>query len=288
MKISEAIAAIKHGCRGQMNGKPANDEKDRILFGQDHAEDELTGIVVCATATVDVIRRAVELGANLIMSNAGLFWNHGDRTDWLAGNEVFEAKRALLAQNGIVVWRNFEYVISGIPVEGGYIDGMAYGFAKTMGWDQYLDVANAIANPADFFFKYEFPEPVSVAELARQCRERAGLVGVTVVGNKDVKVRRLYYSRHQNLGIIDAKEIETITADDVDCLVSGDLVEYTVAAYVRDAVAAGHPKCILKFGNFNEADAGMAYCEAWVPQAIGHAAPVVHVPMGDVVAQYVR
>lgn len=74
MKIYEVIEKIKNYSRGiGMDGKQIDDEKtrDKVLYGT--TDRECTGIVTTCFASVDVIRKAHELGANLIIPHEALF-----------------------------------------------------------------------------------------------------------------------------------------------------------------------------------------------------------------------
>ena len=137
MRISEVIDRIKHYCKGSWMGQPIDEEKtrDKILFG--NTDRECTGIVTTIYASVDVIRKAHELGANLIIAHEALLWNRGDRRGWLeeTQNKTYLAKKKLMEDYGITVWRFHDYIHSGIPYKGGYIDGIFYGLAQETGWD---------------------------------------------------------------------------------------------------------------------------------------------------------
>ena len=94
-----------------------------------------TGIVTCIWPTVDVIRRARELRANLIISHEARVRNDGDRRDVLAHNTAFQAKLRLLDEWGGTVWRCHDYIHAGIPLaDGTCADGIFYGFAEKLGW----------------------------------------------------------------------------------------------------------------------------------------------------------
>lgn len=140
MKINEVIQKMKKYHRGIAQGKPIDDAttRDQILYG--NPDQECTGIVTTCYASVDVIRKASACGANLIISHEALFWNHGDHTDWLeeARNKTFLEKKRLLDETGIVVWRDHDYIHSGIPMNGGYVDGIFHGVMVTLGWEKYL------------------------------------------------------------------------------------------------------------------------------------------------------
>ena len=137
MKIQEVIDRIKKYSRGvSEDGTPINDEttRDQVLFGT--TDKECTGIVTTCFASVEVIRKAKELGANLIISHEALFWNHGDHTDWLEEdqNKVYLRKKTLLLEDGITVWRDHDYIHSGLPNgKGGWYDGIFKGFLYETG-----------------------------------------------------------------------------------------------------------------------------------------------------------
>ena len=88
MIIKEVIQNVKnyHSGNDYHNGtdftvKPIDEEttRDKVLYGD--VDKECTGVVTCIWASSNVIRKAHELGANLIISHEALFWNHGDHTD---------------------------------------------------------------------------------------------------------------------------------------------------------------------------------------------------------------
>ena len=81
MLISEVIEQVKRYCKGSWMGMKIDDEKtrDKILYGD--PDQECTGIVTTIYASVDVIRKAHELGANLIIAHEALLWNHGDHRE---------------------------------------------------------------------------------------------------------------------------------------------------------------------------------------------------------------
>lgn len=94
---------------------------------------DCTGIVMTIFASVDVIKKAYDLGANLIIVNEALFWNNGNHQEWLLAseNQTYLTKKQLLDDYGIVVWRNHDYVHSGIPMQDAlHTGGIFYVFAK--------------------------------------------------------------------------------------------------------------------------------------------------------------
>lgn len=275
MKINQVIENIKAYHKGEWEGKKIDEAttRDKILYG--NADVECTGIVTTCWATTDVIKEAAKLNANLIIAHEALFWNHGDHTDWLieTENKTFLEKKKLLDEYGIVVWRDHDYIHSGIPMEDGtYTDGIFYGVANKLGWTNYI--SKDIHNP----LHYEIPK-MSVKELADYLVKTLNLNGVKVIGNFNDVVSKIRIPFHV-LG--DARE-DIIEADkeNIDCYLTMEVVDFTLAEYIRDASMLHHNKAIIGMGHFNLEEPGMEYMIEYLNKAIGKDIPCHYVQSGD-------
>lgn len=275
MKINKVIENIKAYHKGEWDGKKIDEEttRDKILYG--NADVECTGIVTTCWATADVIKEAARLNANLIIAHEALFWNHGDHTDWLleTENKTFIEKKKLLDEYGIVVWRNHDYIHSGIPMEdGSYTDGIFYGVADKLGWTKYI--SKDVHNP----LHYEIPE-TSVKELATYLVDTLNLNGVKIIGNFDDKVKKIRIPFHV-LG--DSREdIMEADHDGIDCYLTMEVVDFTLAEYIRDASMLKQNKAIIGMGHFNLEEPGMEYMIQYLTDAIGEEIPSHYVQSGD-------
>lgn len=272
MKIYEVIEKIKNYSRGiGMDGKQIDDEKtrDQVLYGT--TDRECTGIVTTCFASVDVIRKAHELGANLIIPHEALFWNHGDHQEWLQKDEnsVYYRKKELLDTYGITVWRNHDYIHSGIPDgNGGWYDGIFKGFLHETGLDKYYVMK--IGNPVKYQgmpIELLIPEGITVRELAEKIIDGANLNGIRTIGNPDTVVHRVAIPMHC-LGFADKDTISDINRGNIDCLIAMELIDYTVNEYMRDGMMLGDNKAILAVGHFNVEEPGMKYMLKWLPDAL--------------------
>lgn len=280
MLISEVIQHFKDYSTGVAfdSGKQIDDAttRDQVLYG--NTDQECTGIVSCLWANADVIRRAKELGANLIISHEALFWNHGDHQDFIADNKTYQAKRELLDEWGGAVWRNHDYIHSRVPVEqdGSLADGIFYGLAWKLGWLDYRVGDTAMG------LDFEIPE-TSGRKLAEYLVEKLGLNGTRLIGDPDARVHRVHIPFHV-MGVAAADNAETCYADenDVDCLVTMEFIDFTTSEYIRDAGMLGQGKCAITIGHFNLEEPGMEYLPVWATKAMGtDEIPVTFVPMGD-------
>lgn len=286
MKIQEIIDSIQSYSRGlDQDGAPINlkTTRDQVLFGNTDAE--CTGIVTTCFASVDVIRKAIALGANLIISHEALFWNHGDHTDWLEEeqNEVYLRKKALLQEAGIAVWRDHDYIHSGVPDgNGGWYDGIFKGFFYETGLlPYYVPKAGAPVQYRGMPIKLYFPQGITVRELAHKIIVGANLNGIRTIGNPDTVVHSVAIPMHQ-IGFADKQTISIINKTHIDCLITMELIDYTTNEYMRDGSMLGDPKAILAVGHFNVEEPGMKYMLKWLPAAIGNQdIPMHFVQSGD-------
>lgn len=280
MLASEVIKRIKAYCGGIGfdTGVPIDEEttRDKILYGDPN--QECTGIVTCLWANADVVERAQELGANLIIAHEALFWNHGDRQDFIAENKTYLAKKRLLDEWGGVVWRCHDYIHSRVPIDtdGALVDGIFYGLAWKLGWLDY--------RIGDIAMGLDFKIPQTRGEdLARELVEKLGLNGTRLIGDSDAMVSRVHVPMHV-MGVAPDDNRETIYADehDVDCLMTMEFVDFTTSEFIRDSGMLDQGKCAITIGHFNLEEPGMEYMPTWIPMALGSdEISATFVPMGD-------
>lgn len=279
MKISQVINNLVQYERGEADIKELNNEestgrltkldhdtdRDRILYGQKHIEDECLGIVTTCWPSVDVIKEAHRKGANLIICHEAMFWNHGDHTRWLEENhnKTFEKKIKLLDDYGIVVRRDHDHIHSGIPVNEctqSFADGIFYGYAKELGWTKYMK------NYSGMPLYFEFPPGTTARKIGQHLISTLHLNGCRIEGMLDTPVRKAIIPFH-NLG--DANDlINLIDRERVDCVLTLEMIDFTLAEYIRDSNMLGMSKSIVQIGHFNTEEAGMRYMQKWLPDAI--------------------
>ncbi len=274
MTIQEVIDAVKAYSKGERMGKKIDDAttRDKVLYGD--TNKECTGIITTCFASTKVIREAAKLGCNLIIPHEALFWNHGDHQEWLAGNRTFEAKKKLLDEYGITVWRDHDYIHSGVPILiRQYVDGIFYGFAEEMGW-----TGNIICDPVRPM-DYSFPG-VPAKVIAKEFITKLNLNGTRIVGDPETLVHKLRIVGHID-GRADNETLEAFEKEDFDCAVTLECTDYTFSEYIRDSAELGIPKALILLGHFNSEEPGMKYmAETWLPKIVGDI-PVHFVQSGD-------
>ncbi|MBM3190143.1 MAG: NGG1p interacting factor NIF3 [Chloroflexi bacterium] len=256
MTIQQVIDAIT----AAIPDKPGSDTVDTVKTGD--PSRPLTGVVTTFLATCQVVRRAIELGANLIITHEPTFYNHRDEVDWLGGDPVYEAKLKLLNDHGIVVWRFHDYWHRHVP------DGIITGVLRQLGWEKYADAEQPAlcAIPAR-----------SVVELAGDLKAGLDVASVRVIGHPNTLCRRVGLAVGAGGG---RWQIRALREGRLDALVVGELHEWETAEYVRDAVALGQRVALIVIGHANSEEPGMAYLVDWLAKRLP-GVPVTHVPAGD-------
>lgn len=277
MLISEVIQSVKDYCKGSWMGIRIEDSKtrDKVLYGE--TDKECTGIVTTIYASPDVIRKAHELGANLIIAHEALLWNHGDHREWLeeTQNKTYLAKKKLMDDYGITVWRFHDYIHSGIPYKDGYIDGIFYGLAQETGWDDAIineDISGAVY--------LECPE-TTPREVAKLIKEKWNLSGLKCIGNMDAKVTKILVCGHVMEGGDSNALIKRVDKEDINLLLPLELIDFTLTEYIKDSAQLGFDRAIIAPGHFNIEEPGMKYMEKWMDKALPEKIKTTYVQAGD-------
>lgn len=275
MKIQEYIDKVISLSGTEWLGRKIEKEttRDQILYGD--PDQECTGIVTTIYASIDVIRKVGEKGYNFIIVHESLFWNHGDHTEWLKDNTAFQKKKELLDRYHICVWRFHDHMHAGIKVKDHYKDGIFYGLSSMMGWNEY-DLHPEQLMPSDFLI----PQ-TSVKELGEKIVDRFHLNGVRFIGNPDTKIRRIHLPMHILGRTSDNDIISMINDEDIDCLLTLEMVDFTVCEYIRDAGQLKEDKCTFSLGHFNFEEIGMEYYAEYMKENMNPDCPVCFIQAGD-------
>jgi putative NIF3 family GTP cyclohydrolase 1 type 2 len=229
----------------EIPGAPFKDTVDTIKAGA--GSQEVRGIVTTMFATVDVIRKTAEVGANFIIAHEPTFYNHRDDTDWLEDDPVYRAKHDLLEKHGIVVWRFHDYWHSHRP------DGVLMGVLTKMGWDKYYNADNPRM--------IKLPEAMTVAAIAAHSKKGLGIKQVRVVGNLQQSCSRIAILPGAAGG---RAHLTVLKNEQPDLLIVGEVNEWETAEYVRDANALGRKTSLIVLGHSESEEPGMDWLVSWL------------------------
>lgn len=219
---------------------------DQLLEGS--LDYQVTGIITTFMATVDVIRDAISKNCNLIIAHEPIYFTGLDRTDWVEDDPVYTEKKALIDVNKISIWRYHDHMHSGNE------DLIYAGLLEEMGWKNYLN------RGLPHLHCYTIP-PTTVAALCGFLKKALGLEVIQIVGNRDMKCRQVgILVGGGSLGLgHEEMPAQLMHEQQLDVIVCGEITEWTLPAYVRDAAALGFNKAIIVVGHERSEEPGMKY-----------------------------
>ena len=223
--LAEASERKKETCDGLVSG----DE-----------EKEVAKIAVCFKLTAEVLARAIETGADMIITHEPVF-----SAGYYGGNpgEFDLKKEEVMRQSGIAVYRYHDHT------HDAAFDYIHHGFIKDTG----LDIRKLPDCEAFAVAGYELGSPMTASEFAHHLETKMGIEFVRVIGDCDFPVKKLCLG----LGNVGYKQLELMFDKDCDLFITGEMGEVCVCEYVRDAVFYGAKKALLVIGHYSAEFSGM-------------------------------
>jgi len=245
---------------GEVGRGPFPNTVDTLKSGS--RDTKVTGIVTTMFATIEVIRKAIAMGANFIIAHEPTFYNHQDNTQWLEGDDVYQYKANLLKQHNIAVWRNHDYIHSLA------VDGVRKETVEQLGWQKYGDPAQPI---------YNLNPAVTLKQLINHTKQKLNIAMVRYIGNPNQLCKKVLLMPGAAGG---TRQITAISKNKPDVLVCGEISEWETAEYVRDARAKGDNVALVVLGHIASEEAGSEYMAKWLKQKFP-SIETTHIPAGN-------
>lgn len=221
-------------------------------FRAGDADSAVRGVVVTARASTAVLKHAVELGANLVISRQAFLGDSQDRP--VAKPEpALSEKLALISDRGLMVLRLQD------PRTGPAGRSIAEALPRAIG----LRAAKPGLNLADGLVYAAGGQ--SVAALVRKIAAATGSRAVRLVGDPALAAAGVAFATETNR----PNALNPLLArPDVNLLVAGEVHETESAAYVMDAIALGQPKALLLAGSIAMEEPAARALAAWLGSKI--------------------
>mgnify|MGYP003700009611 FL=1 len=242
VKVKEVVQKIFEAC----NDCNFEIKTDTLIYG--NWEMDVKGICTTFMATVDVIKEAAQRGLNLIITHEPTFFTGNDRLDWVENDEVYLKKKRLLDEFGISIFRFHDYM------HMTHGDLIYKGLIKELGWENFLD--STYERP----HIYRIPR-VHFKDLIDFIAKKLDMDVIRIIGNTDIECN--------NVGILvgggslglGSEEMPMIfmRENNIDVIICGEIYEWTLCAYVRDAAAMGLNKAMIVLGHERTEEFGMKY-----------------------------
>lgn len=207
---------------------------------------KVTGIITTMFATMDVLKKAVEMNCNLIIVHEPLYYSHLDETKALQNNSVFLQKQKFILDNKLVIWRFHDYIHSIRP------DGIMEGMVTKLGWKQFIVGGN--------YSQFTMPE-TTLGGLLANLKKTFPQSTFYVIGNKEMKVKNVRFAPGAPGS---SMHIRLLEDKNVDVVVAGESQHWETYEYARDAVGQGKNKAIIFLGHVASEEGGMEHCASWL------------------------
>lgn len=218
------------------------------------------GIVVSERASTAVLKQAIALGANLVISRQTFLGDSQDRPVSQPEPALAE-KLALIEQAGLAVLRLQD------ARTGPAGRQITEALPRAIG----LATPKAGLNPAEGLV-YASPQR-AVIDHIRHIKEALGTTCVRLVGDPSMATPGIAFATETNRPNALAP---LISRTDVNLLVAGEVHETETTAYVLDAIALGERKALLLVGTIEMERPAARTLATWLKQAT--ALPVTYVP----------
>jgi putative NIF3 family GTP cyclohydrolase 1 type 2 len=231
------------------------------VFKAGDPSTQVTGIVSCMFATMEILQQAVAKKCNLIITHEPLYYNHLDETAQLQNDSVFLEKQKFILDHKLVIWRFHDYIHSIKP------DGILSGMVVKLGWENYAVTAD--------LNQFKLPE-TTLKSLAENLKKTFPENAFYIVGNPDMKLSNVWLAAGAPGS---GEHIRLLEREDVDVVLTGEAQQWETYEYTRDAVAQGRNKAVIFLGHVNSEEAGMKHCAEWLKSFI-HDIPILYLECG--------
>jgi hypothetical protein len=211
-------------------------------FKAGSADAIVTGIATTVMATADVLRRSAAAGRNLVITQEPTFYTAPEDGGNRAADAVYLAKKALIDERHLVVWRFSEHWNARKPNES------VTALANALGWSAYRQ--------PDIDAVYKIPDArldALIEHVRTKLRLRGGL---RWIGRPDMPVRTVLLSP----GTTDLPST-VARMPRADVIIAGEPREWEAVPYVLDS---GAQKAMLSVGRVVSLEPGASACAAWI------------------------
>lgn len=234
MQAGDVIARLKAALSA-----PTDDAKyEGVVVGDVNAT--ITGLATCAMPSIEVLRRAAAARCNLLIADGHPLYTYDamwaglpGTAEGIAKSPVAQAKKALMADHGIVVVRYPTAWATARPGSG----GIALASALTL--------TGAVAAPGGGDFALASVPATTLAGLARTAARRSAIDGIRLIGDGALPVRRVAIAD----GLVTPARMRAMLADPrVDAVIGGEVCEWEAGPYFHDAITAGRRAGLILLG----------------------------------------
>jgi hypothetical protein len=210
--------------------------------------------------TTDVLKRAAAAGQNLIVTQEPLYYTANEDPGNRVKDPVYLAKKAVIDEHRLVVFRFTEHWNSRQPNES------AKALAAALKWSSEL---------ADAPQTYRISE-TTLAGLVAEVRSRLPIRGgLRMVGQPDLRVRAVYLAPGTT-----SLQMAVTNLEKADAILAGEPREWEAIPYTLDTWPSGRGKGLIAVGRMVSEGPGLSACASWIRSLVPEV-PVDTIPVSD-------
>ncbi len=225
-------------------------------------EKEVTKLAVTTFPSTDAIKAAAEWGADMLLVHEPLYYDH---LDAYSTKKLQSEKRELIEQSGLTICRFHDHAHFAPK------DFIAVGMVRQMGFDADVEYITPGQNT-----RITLKNPMTALEVAKHLERVLGLRHIRICGARDLPATVITGMFGAPDGILDL-----LQSDDTQIIIAGEVCEWTMAEYARDAGLMGHNKTLLILGHAGSEEAGMQYIADFIAEMLP-SLTVKYFPCGEV------
>ncbi len=204
-----------------------------------NAEKEVHKTAVTMFPTVDVINKAHEWGADLLIVHEPLYYNHLDK---YSEDQVEVKKREFLESTGMTVYRYHDHSHIARP------DMISVGMFEALGLEGEYEYET------DGLVRYHLRDAITPRDLASLMEKRLDIKHLRIAGSVDIPMRVLSGKFGSPGGV--GRELRS---DKCEIMLIGEVCEWADCEYARDAAQLGFKKAVIAMGHIPSERNGMMY-----------------------------
>lgn len=218
-----------------------------------------TGVAVTFKPTMHVLREAAERGLNIVISHEAAFWDGFDAPQFMADDPIRHAKTAFVHAHDMAVWRLHDHMHRMAP------EPIFTELIEKVGWSSFFTADQGLHH-------LKIPE-LRLDELAAHLQSTLETRNISVVGDPAMLVRSVGFGIHVLSTLLPALRLS-------DVVIVGETAEYDAYEYMRDAVALGQPKGLIRIAHERLEEWGVARFADWM-RPLAKGLPVEWISTGD-------
>lgn len=210
---------------------------DGIIIG--NCDKELKKLAICMNATVDVIKKAKEWGADLLITHEPLYYNA--EFEGLMDNYVINAKKELVENSHLTIYRYHDHPHLNEK------DMISFGGAKCLGFLGKIEKTQYIAASI-----INCDREYTGLEVAKLIEEKMRIKHPRICGSRDKKTKKIALCFGASAGVY-----ELLQQEDIGIVLAGETCEWKMGEFARDAALLGFSKTLIIIGHTGSEIPGM-------------------------------